>query len=892
MFESIVLAVLAIPVLAIVAIVMAAGARERIKRLERRIGVLEARLGRIAEEAPFAGEPPQLRPAAAAPPPETIAAPSPAEPSRAEPIPAAPQPPPPLKPAKPKIGLEERFGTQWVVWAGGIALVLGGFFLVRYSIEQGWFGPAQRVVLGAIVALALIAAGEWTRRREIVSGVVSLPKAHIPSVLTAAGTAVAYADVYAAYALYGFIGPAVAFVLLGLVALGTLAAALLHGPALAGLGVIGGFVTPLIVSSEEPSYWALYLYLAVVTAAAFGLARAQLWRWLALSAIVASALWALPGIGNPQALVPHVFHIAAGFALATLLIVSDLIFGPDAAKGRIDFVSSFALIAYLVAATLLVVATGHDELALILFVVLVVATLAIASRSDAAVGAVPVAAILVAVVFAQWSLDLDPSEFGLPLGTGPDSPWQPDRLLFGAPLTLGTAFALLFGLSGFLIQGRETRPRISILWSASAALAPIVILIALYWRIEGFDRSVPFAGAALALAAAFGFATEVLGRRGDRAGVQASGAIFATGAIASLALALSLALEKGWLSIALALMVPGIAWVASKRPWPALRWLAAAVTFAVLGRVSWDPRIVGVALGETPIFNWLLYGYGVPAAAFWIAGHILRRRGDDVPARIVDAAAILFTVLLIVFEVRHYLTGDPFATTSPLAETGLDLCLLLALMIGLERLRLKSGSVIHDWGAQILAAVALVTAAFRLGIGDNPLMTGEPVGGRFVNLVLLAYAVPAILAGVLAYLTRKTRPRHYVLVATVSALALALGYVSLEIRRLYQGPVLLGGITSDAELYTYSAVWLAFGVVLLAAGVWFRSLPLRIASAAFVTLTVLKVFLVDMSDLTGIYRALSFLGLGAVLIGIGWFYQRLLFPRGQAPTDPERSQGA
>jgi uncharacterized membrane protein len=87
------------------------------------------------------------------------------------------------------------------------------------------------------------------------------------------------------------------------------------------------------------------------------------------------------------------------------------------------------------------------------------------------------------------------------------------------------------------------------------------------------------------------------------------------------------------------------------------------------------------------------------------------------------------------------------------------------------------------------------------------------------------------------------------------------------------------GETSDAEQYTYSAVWLAFGVVLLAAGIWFRSLPLRIASAAVVVLTVLKVFLVDMSDLTGIYRALSFLGLGAVLIGIGWFYQRLLFPR-------------
>ncbi len=48
-------------------------------------------------------------------------------------------------------------------------------------------------------------------------------------------------------------------------------------------------------------------------------------------------------------------------------------------------------------------------------------------------------------------------------------------------------------------------------------------------------------------------------------------------------------------------------------------------------------------------------------------------------------------------------------------------------------------------------------------------------------------------------------------------------------------------------------------------------------------LTVLKVFLIDMSDLTGIYRALSFLGLGVVLIGIGWFYQLLLFPRAHEP---------
>jgi uncharacterized membrane protein len=84
---------------------------------------------------------------------------------------------------------------------------------------------------------------------------------------------------------------------------------------------------------------------------------------------------------------------------------------------------------------------------------------------------------------------------------------------------------------------------------------------------------------------------------------------------------------------------------------------------------------------------------------------------------------------------------------------------------------------------------------------------------------------------------------------------------------------------SDAEQYTYSAVWLAFGVVLLAIGALLHSQPVRIASAAVVVLTALKVFFIDMRDLTGLYQALSFIGLGAVLIGIGWFYQRLLFPR-------------
>ena len=110
-------------------------------------------------------------------------------------------------------------------------------------------------------------------------------------------------------------------------------------------------------------------------------------------------------------------------------------------------------------------------------------------------------------------------------------------------------------------------------------------------------------------------------------------------------------------------MVPGIAWISERRPLPALRYLAAAIIVVVLMRVGYEPRIVGRDVGTTPIFNWLLYGYGVPAASFWYAGYLLRRRADDMPTRMAEAAAILFTVLLALLEIRHYMNnGDVYPT--------------------------------------------------------------------------------------------------------------------------------------------------------------------------------------------------------------------------------------
>jgi len=75
-------------------------------------------------------------------------------------------------------------------------------------------------------------------------------------------------------------------------------------------------------------------------------------------------------------------------------------------------------------------------------------------------------------------------------------------------------------------------------------------------------------------------------------------------------------------------------------------------------------------------------------------------------------------------------------------------------------------------------------------------------------------------------------------------------------------------------------------VVLLIVGLLLDSKPARLASAAVVSITTAKVFLLDLADLAGLWRALSFIGLGLVLVGIGLLYQRLLFPQRQPPPLP------
>ena len=532
-------------------------------------------------------------------------------------------------------------------------------------------------------------------------------------------------------------------------------------------------------------------------------------------------MWTLPGIDEfpVAALGAHVFNAVAGFVLAAIFLVCGLFYGPRARSGEVEWISTLSLSVYLLVAALLAIETNEDIVPLAAFVVLTAATVAIAFRAELATGAVPVAAILVFAVMADWTVPRSLNNLIAPAGPAASAIADPQRYDYGAHFLLAAAWAAMFGVAGFLAQGRSTRALAPILWAASAVAVPLGMLIALYYRVAGLDRSLPFAGLALLLAAIFAVATEALVRRASRPGSPAASAIFATGTLAALALALTFALEKGWLTIALALMAPAAAWVNEKRPLPALRWLAAVMVIVTLARIGHEPRIVGNDLGNTPIFNWLLYGYGVPALSFWAAGWLLRRRADDVPARIADAGAILFTVLLVIFQIcslSHRRRDLPAGQC--LYRNGARRERRVGAHHRTRHIRGRSRSIVHNIGALVVAALTLCAIVIGLIIPAVLHFNSTPLfGGLFFNAILLAYGLPAVLAIILALIARTTRPLPYRTVAASTAVVLALFYLTFEVRRFFHGEI-PAGPTSDAEQYAYSSAWLIFGIALLAVG--------------------------------------------------------------------------
>jgi uncharacterized membrane protein len=366
---------------------------------------------------------------------------------------------------------------------------------------------------------------------------------------------------------------------------------------------------------------------------------------------------------------------------------------------------------------------------------------------------------------------------------------------------------------------------------------------------------------------------------------EAALAAYAVGTAAAIAFAMTIALSLAWLTVGLSLLVAAIAEVYRRIRLTALRHLAAVVAGAVLTRSLLNPAILNYDLGSWPIVNGLLYAYGIPALAFWYAASVFRQVALDRDATVIEGGAIALTLALGSLEIHHLMNGGRLAADiRTFTEPALLASLWLLAAVMLLDAHRATGRWVHRAAAVFAAIVATLYLVVVVLCIDSPLFNRVAVGELLLlDWLLAGYLVPAALLAALAWRSAGLAPLAARQIGGVLALVVGLCWISLEVRHAFRGPVLywsfFGPDASDGEWYSYSAAWLVYGAALLAAGIRRQIAVLRWASLAVIALAVAKVFLIDMSALTGLWRALSFLGLGGCLIALGWAYQRFVFTR-------------
>ena len=902
---------LTLPIMMIAAFVLALNANSATRRLQwqlagltERFGLLDQRLERLAEEfdrfAAAPGEPaPGIEPEPAEIPAEP-AAPAMPEPAGAagesadvpeepvaqaapEPQPAAaPQPAPASQPVPasqpaPGRGWEQILVEHWLVWVGGAAMALGGAFLVKLSIDHGVLTPLVRVFLGILLGIALSVAADWARRHDLPEvGDTDAAANYVPQALAAAGAATIFASLYAAHALYGFLPAGLAFPLLAATAGAAVAQSLRYGPLVAALGLVGAYAVPLLVSSTTPHALPLFLYLAVVTAASLALLRHRAWWWLAWLSLAGAMGWVvlwLANVSDPKApVVAFYLLVQLGLFVAFRQGVPRVGFLAGIADTLIVRVvtrSAFWAIAF----GLFLVAHA-DQFGNTSVGAAILASLGLmwlAYRDSPLDDVIAVAGVLALALLASWNLTLPVPEMSL---------WvfriQTDHVADFS--VAAVVFSVLLGVGGFMLLPRVARPG---RWAAMSAAVPLLILTIAYWRLQKFELDIAWTLTALALAGAELAAAASLARR--RSGltepniepnieIEIALAAYAVGVLGSTIAAAALGLGEAWLTVALALHLPAIGWVEGRIRIKALRWVALGIAAIVLVRLVLNPYVLEYPLSARPILNWLLYGYGVPAAAFIVATRQFGSRADDILVAVLEAGSAMFTLLLLSLELTHAIYGS--LNTLPLEDFGAGAALIalwltfagVLLVVGERRRR----PVLWWGGLAVLAAATAVSLLWQLVM----LLFGVPVGRLpILDALLLADAVPAVVYATIAWQS----PGRPVLrtIARILAAAFAFAWITLEIRHVFQGRVELFAGSSEVEWYAYSVAWLAFAGAGFALGLVRDNRWLRRAGLIGILLVIAKVFLSDTAELSGVLRALSFLGLGAVLVGFGYAYRRL-----------------
>lgn len=241
------------------------------------------RISALENAAPAPPPQPERESAPAEEPAPESPSPDPAPaPTTADVPPPAPAPQPPRgKPVR--IDWEQWVGVRGAALLGAALLSLAGLLFLKYSIERGFLSPQVRIVLGSLAGIGLVAGSEWIHRKRYVQQA---------NTIAGGGIVVLYAAAWAAHVVYGFIGGGASFALMALI---TLTCGYLsqrrRALSTALLGLTGGFLTPLLLSTVEDRPITLFSYLLLLNIGVYALSRARDWPLVSALAMAASVLY-------------------------------------------------------------------------------------------------------------------------------------------------------------------------------------------------------------------------------------------------------------------------------------------------------------------------------------------------------------------------------------------------------------------------------------------------------------------------------------------------------------------------------------------------------------------------------------------------------------------------
>ncbi|MCB1366131.1 MAG: DUF2339 domain-containing protein, partial [Rhodobacteraceae bacterium] len=649
----------------------------------------------------------------------------------------------------------------------------------------------------------------------------------------------------------------------------------------AAVGILGAMLAPFLVGGDPGGAAMLYYFFAVIVVVALAVDTIKRWAWISAFGLIlgfaASALVFVDTGGG-------VHFIAFTFAalIATTIVPERNVLPQHQGATVLDALGLHRLLkvpkpdapgfptrlaAMVFAASVLVVGWVYlEDNGLFWLAIAALAGLfalaAIWMRAAPALGdlallpaiALPLVLVEEAAfgpVWRQWT-----AAAGREAGVA--APWTLTILLAG-------------GLVLSLIAAWRSWPlaRWRLAWAVGAAVfAPLVAgVLEVYWAPSQVIGAWPWAGHVIAIAALMVLLAERAARADGEDRRRA--ALFTLSALTMMALALILILSKAALTVALAVMVLVAVVLDRQFRLPAVGLFVQAGAALLFWRQVFDP---GIDRAMTAPFWEFAWSHAAVLALLFAGRWLLAGQARAKTHAVVDAvfwtlAAVSATILLH----RLIEAGYPGRTGSHAAVALLALVWLVSMANQLWRLR---DATLSRWLRYVLAGLYAMTGLGMLAaavLALNPLINAsEPAFGPYVvDSLLLAYGLPALFfLGFAIRFDHLGRWLRYI--AGGLGIALAALYVGLEIRRLWRGDNLAIGGTTDPELYSYTIAMLIAATSLLFYAFWKRSVWLRKLALAGIGLTVAKVFLIDMSGLTGLTRVFSFLLLGLGLAGLAW----------------------